>query len=113
MLQDVEALRAAGLIKGGSMENAVVLNDASVLNPGGLRFENEFIRHKLLDAVGDTYLAGAPILGRYEGARIGHALNNRLLHAVFADEDAYAFITDEEVDMMLPICADDRIAAYA
>lgn len=82
---DVEQLRAAGLALGGSLDNAVVVDGARVLNPGGLRMADEFVRHKLLDAVGDLALAGAPLRGRFVAHRSGHALNNRLLRALFAD----------------------------
>ena len=82
---EVEQLRAAGLARGGSLDNAVVVDGARVLNPGGLRMADEFVRHKLLDAVGDLALAGAPLRGRFVAHRSGHALNNRLLRALFAD----------------------------
>jgi UDP-3-O-[3-hydroxymyristoyl] N-acetylglucosamine deacetylase len=84
--QEVQALRAAGLALGGSLDNAVVVDGAKVLNPSGLRVPDEFVRHKLLDAVGDLSLAGAPLRGRLVAHRTGHALNNRLLHALFADD---------------------------
>lgn len=90
-VQEVEQLRAMGLARGGSLENAVVLGADRILNDEGLRFDDEFVRHKALDALGDLFLAGAPIVGRYEGCRSGHALNNKLLHALFADETAYAW----------------------
>lgn len=85
LAEDVARLRAAGLAQGGSLANAVVVDGPLVLNPGGLRHADEFVRHKMLDAVGDLALAGAPIRGRFRGARSGHALNNRLLRALFAD----------------------------
>lgn len=88
-VQDVERLRAAGLARGASMENAVVIDGDTVLNPEGLRYSDEFVRHKMLDAVGDLYLAGHPIIGRYHGCRAGHAVTNRLLHALFAQPDAW------------------------
>lgn len=91
-LREVEALRRSGLALGGSTANAIVLDDTAVLNDGGLRFHNEFIRHKLLDAIGDLYLAGAPIIGAYEADRPGHALNNALLHALFAAADSYEIV---------------------
>lgn len=97
-LKDVEMMRAAGLALGGSLENAVVMNDDGVMNPEGLRCHDEFIRHKLLDAVGDLHLAGAPILGAYYGHKGGHALNNALLHALFADQTAWV-----EVDLYVHI----------
>jgi UDP-3-O-[3-hydroxymyristoyl] N-acetylglucosamine deacetylase len=86
---EIEALRAAGLAQGGSLDNAVVVDGAAVLNPGGLRYADEFVRHKLLDAVGDLALAGAPLVGRFAGHKSGHALNNRLLRALFADRAAW------------------------
>ena len=82
---EVERLRAVGLARGGSLDNAVVVDGARVLNPGGLRMADEFVRHKLLDAVGDMALAGAPLRARFVAHRSGHALNNRLLRALFAD----------------------------
>jgi UDP-3-O-[3-hydroxymyristoyl] N-acetylglucosamine deacetylase len=82
---DIARLQAAGLGRGGSLDNAVVVDDARVLNPGGLRMPDEFVRHKLLDAVGDLALAGHRIAGRFSGHCSGHALNNRLLRALFAD----------------------------
>jgi UDP-3-O-[3-hydroxymyristoyl] N-acetylglucosamine deacetylase len=85
LAEDVARLRAAGLAQGGSLANAVVVDGPLVLNPGGLRRPDEFVRHKMLDMVGDLALAGAPIRGRFRGARSGHALNNRLLRALFAD----------------------------
>ncbi|MGC8477927.1 MAG: UDP-3-O-acyl-N-acetylglucosamine deacetylase [Acetobacteraceae bacterium] len=85
MAEDVAALQRAGLALGGSLANAVVVDGAQVLNPGGLRMDREFARHKLLDAVGDLALAGAPIRGRFIAHRSGHALNNRLLRALFAE----------------------------
>lgn len=89
---DVDAMRANGLALGGTLENAVVFEGDRVLSPGGLRYEDEPVRHKMLDAVGDLFLAGAPILGRYTGVRAGHALTNRLLRALFADPTAYCFV---------------------
>lgn len=90
--QDVEKLRSLGLARGGSLDNAIVVDGDTVLNPGGLQIEDEFVRHKLLDVIGDLYLAGAPIEGLYEGEQPGHALNNRLLRALFADETAFAWL---------------------
>ena len=82
---EIEGLQAAGFARGGSLDNAVVVDGARVLNPAGLRMQDEFVRHKLLDVVGDLALAGAPLHARFVGSRTGHALNNRLLHALFAD----------------------------
>ena len=94
--QDVAAMRAAGKALGGSLENAVVVDGARVVNPGGLRHADEAVRHKMLDALGDLALAGAPILGRYTGIRAGHAMTNKLLHALFADPLAYRIRTLSE-----------------
>lgn len=88
-LNEVKALQAVGLARGGSLDNAIVLDEEGILNPEGLRCTDEFARHKVLDAVGDLYLAGGPILGAYDGYKAGHALNNAILHAVFADSTAW------------------------
>ena len=89
---DVDAMRASGLALGGSYDNAVVVDGDQVLSPGGLRHDDEAVRHKMLDALGDLALAGAPILGRYQGHRAGHALTNALLRALFAQPDAYRMV---------------------
>jgi UDP-3-O-[3-hydroxymyristoyl] N-acetylglucosamine deacetylase len=88
-LHEVEALRAAGLARGGTLDNVVVIDQGQVMNPGGLRRPDEFVRHKILDALGDLALLGAPLLGRYEGRFSGHALNNALARAVIAQPDAW------------------------
>jgi UDP-3-O-[3-hydroxymyristoyl] N-acetylglucosamine deacetylase len=93
---DVEAMRSRGLALGGSLSNAVVVDGGRVLSPGGLRWSDEMVRHKMLDAVGDLALAGAPIHGRYVGLRSGHRLTNRLLRALFAEPAAWR-IAGEEV----------------
>jgi UDP-3-O-[3-hydroxymyristoyl] N-acetylglucosamine deacetylase len=95
LAEEIEQLRAAGLARGGSLDNAVVVDRDRVLNPGGLRMPDEFARHKLLDAVGDLALAGAPLHGRFVAHRPGHALNNRLLRALFADRSAWRRSTAE------------------
>ncbi|MGJ8623276.1 MAG: UDP-3-O-acyl-N-acetylglucosamine deacetylase [Yoonia sp.] len=89
---DVDFMRANGLALGGSVENAVVVDGDDVLTPGGLRHRDEAVRHKMLDALGDLYTAGAPILGRYTGIRAGHAMTNKLLHALFAHPDAWRWV---------------------
>ncbi|HEV7229485.1 UDP-3-O-acyl-N-acetylglucosamine deacetylase [Brevundimonas sp.] len=86
---EVEALRQAGLARGGSLENAVVIDGDQILNPGGLRMDREFVKHKALDAIGDLYVLGAPILGRYEGVKAGHAINNKLVRALLAAPHAW------------------------
>jgi len=101
-LTEVEMLRKNGLALGGSLENAIVLDHDSVMNPEGLRHEDEFIRHKLLDAIGDLYLAGAVIVGSYESNRPGHALNNALLHALFAAGDG-AWVWEDNGRAAFPV----------
>ncbi|MAE52462.1 MAG: UDP-3-O-[3-hydroxymyristoyl] N-acetylglucosamine deacetylase [Micavibrio sp.] len=96
--QEVEMMRAAGLARGGSLDNAIVLTDTSVINEDGLRYDDEFIRHKLLDAIGDIYLAGAPVIGAYESYKAGHYMNNKLLHALFADTDNYEIVRADGSD---------------
>lgn len=107
-VHEVEYLRSQGLALGGSLDNAIVLDKTRVMNETGLRHADEFIRHKLLDAVGDLYLAGGPIIGAYEGSKAGHALNNMLLHALFADDEAYTF-----VDLYEEEPCEDAAPAYA
>ncbi|MEO6340897.1 MAG: UDP-3-O-acyl-N-acetylglucosamine deacetylase [Caulobacteraceae bacterium] len=95
-VQEVEMLRAAGLARGGSLENAIVIDGDRVLNPEGLRFKDEFVRHKAMDAVGDLYVMGAPIIGRFEARYSGHALNNQLVRALWARPDAWRHVTVSE-----------------
>ena len=89
-LHDVDRLRTAGLARGGSLDNVIVVAGDQVLNSDGLRYSDEFVRHKLLDALGDLYLAGAPVIGQFRGVRSGHSHNRRLLEALFADDDAWS-----------------------
>lgn len=89
--RDVEMLRSMGLARGGSLENAVVISDDGVMNPEGLRIEDEFVRHKMLDAVGDLMLAGAPIAGDYDAVQPGHSLNNQLVRALLASPTAWCW----------------------
>ena len=108
-LSDVESMRAGGLALGGTYLNAVVVDGARVLSPGGLRRPDEAVRHKMLDAVGDLSTAGHPIIGRYTGTRAGHALTNRLLRALFADPAAFALEPcDEATGARLPGAGLDR-----
>jgi UDP-3-O-[3-hydroxymyristoyl] N-acetylglucosamine deacetylase len=90
-MQDVEALRDQGLALGGSLENAIVMDEYRVLNSDGLRYADEFVKHKILDAIGDLYLAGHPLLGAFAAHKSGHALNNQLLRALLADASAWEF----------------------
>ena len=95
-LHEVEALRAMGLARGGSMENAVVVDGGRVLNPEGLRRPDEFVRHKALDAIGDLYVLGLPVIGRFEGVLAGHGLNNALVRALAARPEAWRVRTFAE-----------------
>ncbi|MDR1529690.1 MAG: UDP-3-O-acyl-N-acetylglucosamine deacetylase [Burkholderiales bacterium] len=92
-MQDLEAMRSAGLAMGGSLHNAVVLDETSVLNSGGLRYENEPVRHKILDAIGDLYLLGHPVIGQYTAYKSGHALNNALARALLENKKAYEIVS--------------------
>lgn len=92
--RDVEALKAMGLARGGSLDNAVVIDGDTVMNPEGLRSDDEFIRHKLLDAIGDLMLAGGPIAGAYEAYHPGHAMNNRLVRALLEQPETWCWETD-------------------
>ena len=94
-MRDLEYMRERNLGLGGSMDNAIVLDDFRVLNEDGLRYANEFVRHKILDAVGDLYLAGRPILGAYEGYKSGHALNNKLVRALLVETSAWEEVSFE------------------
>lgn len=97
-MRDIEFLRSHNLARGGSMDNAVVLDDYRVLNADGLRYDNEFVRHKILDAIGDLYLLGHGLIGSFTGYKSGHALNNKLLRALMAEPDAWEEVTFEDVD---------------
>ena len=92
-MQDVEMLRGIGLARGGSLENAIVMDEYRILNADGLRYENEFVRHKILDAIGDLYLIGHALLASYSAHKSGHSLNNLLLRALLAQPDAYEIVS--------------------
>ncbi len=92
-MRDVEQLRSVGLALGGTLDNAVVMDEYRVLNEGGLRYADEFVKHKVLDAVGDLYLAGHPIIGAFSAYKSGHGLNNKLLRALMADASAWEWAT--------------------
>lgn len=95
-LRDVEAMRANNLALGGSVDNAIVVDDAGIINAEGLRLADEFVRHKLLDAIGDLYLLGRAIIGRFIAYKSGHALNNQLLRALLAQPQSYEVVTFDE-----------------
>lgn len=95
-LKDIEALRKSNLALGGSMDNAIVIDESRVLNAEGLRFADEFVRHKMLDALGDLYLIGFPIIGRFNAYKSGHALNNLLIREVLSDENNFEIVTFDD-----------------
>jgi len=101
-MHEVEYLRANGLAKGGSLDNAIVLDEYKVLNGGGLRYDDEFAKHKVLDAIGDLYILGYPIIGQFTAFKSGHALNNQLLRALLADESAWEYCTFDN-DAQAPV----------
>jgi UDP-3-O-[3-hydroxymyristoyl] N-acetylglucosamine deacetylase len=96
-MRDIEYLRSRDLALGGSLDNAVVLDDFRVLNNDGLRYDNEFVRHKILDAIGDLYLLGHSLIGSFTGYKSGHALNNKLLRQLLADKSSWEMVIFEDV----------------
>lgn len=92
-VQDVETMRSMGLAMGGSLDNAIVLDEYRILNSDGLRFDDEFVKHKALDAIGDLYLLGHPLIGAFSGFKSGHALNNQLLRALLEDKEAWSYVS--------------------
>ena len=97
-MKDVELLREQNLALGGSLDNAVVVDDYRVLNEDGLRYEDEFVKHKILDAIGDLYLLGHSLIGAFHGYKSGHELNNRLLRKILATEDAFELVSFDGED---------------
>jgi UDP-3-O-[3-hydroxymyristoyl] N-acetylglucosamine deacetylase len=97
-MQDVETLRGLGLARGGSLDNAIVMDEYRILNSDGLRYENEFVRHKILDAIGDLYLIGHPLLASYVAHKSGHTLNNQLLRALLEQPDAYEIVSFDTLE---------------
>jgi len=93
--RDVEMMRSHGLAMGGGLDNAIVMDDVKVLNADGLRYQDEFVKHKILDAIGDLYIVGKPLLAAYSAFRSGHAMNNQLLRALLAQPDAYEMVSFE------------------
>ena len=100
--RDVEMMRANGLALGGGLDNAIVMDDYKVLNSDGLRYDDEFVKHKILDAMGDLYLIGKPLLASYSAFRSGHALNNKLLRELLAQPDAYEVVTFDDARQAPP-----------
>ena len=99
-MYEIEAIRNNGLGLGGNLNNAIVIDEDTVLNESGLRFRDEFIRHKILDAVGDLHIIGHPIIGAFEGYKSGHAINNKLLRELIANPDSWEYVTfSDEADV--------------
>ena len=97
-MHEVEALRSMGLARGGSLDNAIVLDEYRILNHDGLRYEDEFVKHKTLDAIGDLYVLGHPLLCAFTAYKSGHALNNQLLRTLMADADAWEYATFDKAE---------------
>lgn len=111
-MRDIEYLRANNLALGGSVDNAIVVDDYRILNEDGLRYEDEFVKHKVLDAIGDLYLLGKSLIGEFQGYKSGHALNNMLLRELLAQDDAWEVVTFEDestapISYMKPVLAAD------
>ena len=111
-VDEIEYLRSQGLARGGSMDNAVVIDDYKVLNHGGLRYDDEFVKHKVLDAIGDLYLLGYSLIGEYRAFKSGHALNNHALRTLIANKDAWEMVTFEDVEQA-PISYQQPFLTYA
>lgn len=102
-MRDLEFLRSQNLALGGSLDNAIVVDDYRILNEGGLRYDDEFVKHKVLDAIGDLYQLGFSLIGEFRGVKSGHALNNQLCRAMLANPDAWEIVTFEDVAQKAPI----------
>lgn len=97
-MRDLEEMRKAGLAQGGSLDNAIVLNDFNIINEDGLRYDDEFVKHKVLDAIGDLYLLGHPMIGQFTAHKSGHALNNQALRTLVADESAWELVSFDDIE---------------
>ena len=102
-MHEIEYLRSMGLARGGSMDNAIVVDEYQVLNEDGLRYEDEFVKHKILDAIGDLYLLGNSLIGEFVAHKSGHGLNNASLRQLIAQKDAWEMVTFEEDEADVPI----------
>ncbi|MDB2440055.1 UDP-3-O-acyl-N-acetylglucosamine deacetylase [Luminiphilus sp.] len=111
-VDEIEYLRSQGLARGGSMDNAVVIDDYKILNHGGLRYDDEFVKHKVLDAIGDLYLLGYSLIGEYRAFKSGHALNNQALRTLIANKDAWEMVTFDDVEQA-PISYQQPFLTYA
>lgn len=111
-VEEIEYLRSKGLARGGSMDNAIVIDDYKVLNNDGLRYEDEFVKHKVLDAIGDLYLLGYSLIGEYQAFKSGHALNNQALRTLISQKDAWEMVTFEDLNDA-PISYQQPFLTYA
>ena len=111
-VEELEYLRSKGLARGGSMDNAIVIDDYKVLNNDGLRYEDEFVKHKVLDAIGDLYLLGYSLIGEYQAFKSGHALNNQALRTLISQKEAWEMVTFEDLDDA-PISYQQPFLTYA
>jgi UDP-3-O-[3-hydroxymyristoyl] N-acetylglucosamine deacetylase len=111
-MRDIEMLRERQLALGGSLDNAIVLDDFRILNEDGLRYDDEFVKHKILDAIGDLYLLGHSLIGAFTGFKSGHDLNNRLIRSLIAQEDAWECITFEDEGVVAPISYAQPVTAF-
>ena len=111
-VEEIEYLRSKGLARGGSMDNAIVIDDYKVLNNDGLRYEDEFVKHKVLDAIGDLYLLGYSLIGEYHAFKSGHALNNQALRTLISQKEAWEMVTFEDLDDA-PISYQQPFLTYA
>ena len=102
-MHEIEYLRSKGLAKGGSVNNAIVIDKYRVLNEDGLRYEDEFVRHKVLDAIGDLYLLGYSLIGEFDAYKSGHALNNHSIRELMRQKDAWEMVTFETEEAVAPI----------
>lgn len=109
-MDDLEALRNAGLAQGGSFDNAIVMDSFHILNDDGLRYEDEFVKHKVLDAIGDLYLLGHPLIGAFSAHKSGHALNNKLLRQLLANKSAWELVSYED-ETQVPIAFASTVVA--
>jgi UDP-3-O-[3-hydroxymyristoyl] N-acetylglucosamine deacetylase len=98
-MRDIQYLRSQNMALGGSMDNAIVVDELTVLNEDGLRYEDEFVKHKILDAIGDLYLLGNSLIGEFRGVKSGHELNNRLLRLLIEQEDAWEVVTFDDASL--------------
>ncbi len=110
-MHEIEYLRSKGLARGGSLENAIVVDKNDILNEDGLRYKDEFVKHKILDAIGDLYLLGNTLIGEFRATKSGHALNNASLRALIADTDAWEMVTFEAEESESPIAYIQPVAA--